>query len=184
MAKTSDQSQCRLFTLSAELRNEIYELAFTVDMEEPIELLSAVPPANSLILTCRRVCNEAAGMYRQTFWTTGHFRLATHGAKPFLTAATIVRSASVDWEHMRNIRVNFDDRMIYYMPEHGVWEYKSEYPSTYISLSVPKGTDATSMLPYEVFQHELHKSLDEALLASKGRRGRMVNQLCTFAKSG
>ncbi|KAK5678614.1 hypothetical protein LTS10_009058 [Elasticomyces elasticus] len=197
MIKTSDQSQCRLFTLPAELRNGIYELAFTVDMEEPIELLSAVPPANSLILTCRRVYDEAAGIYRgayRAFWTVGHFRLTDDNDGRPVEAHTIVRSATRDWDRMCNIVVDCHDCTFNYLSEHGLWKYRSKQPegglhgmvvpynASFGKMVLPENADATSLRPYVRLEYHYRDTLGEALKAAmKGRRGPMINQLCTLA---
>ncbi|KAK4895327.1 hypothetical protein LTR27_006670 [Elasticomyces elasticus] len=183
-AKALDQSRRRLFTLPAELRNEIYELAFTMELDKQIELFSAVPPSNSLILTCRQVCDEAAGIYRQAyraFWTMGHFML-TVSKRELVTASNFIQAATRDWEQMRNIMVRSNIFAYHYMPEHGVWECRSECPTArrFGTMVVPKHTDATSMLPNKRLRYKAHGTLDEALLKAEGRRGRMVNQLRTF----
>ena len=72
MAKTTLQ------TLPAELRNHIYELAFTSDQEEPIHLCKAAPPSEALQLTCHQVYNEASQIYRaayRQYWSSSHFEM-------------------------------------------------------------------------------------------------------------
>lgn len=68
-AKRSD-----LLALPAELRNTIYELAFTTDYDdgETIDLLTAKFP-NEGLLICHQIYNEACQIYkakRRTFWAT------------------------------------------------------------------------------------------------------------------
>ncbi|KAK5719257.1 hypothetical protein LTR15_007780 [Elasticomyces elasticus] len=184
MAKTSNQSQCGLFTLPAELRNGIYELAFSSeDSDKPIELLSAVPPSNNLVLTCHQVCDEAAGIYREAyraFWTMSHFKLSLNDDGRPVAAHSIVRSATRDWEQMRNIVVHCLSCTFHYVPEHSLWEYRSWATKRYTSLVIPENTDSTSMLLDTRLHYRSHDTLDEALLKAKGRRGRMVNQLHTL----
>ncbi|KAK5732836.1 hypothetical protein LTR17_010254 [Elasticomyces elasticus] len=187
MAKQSDQTECKLFTLPPELRNEIYELAFSIDSDKPIALLLAVPPSNSFILTCRQVRDEAAGIYReayQAFWTKGHFvlTLARRDEDELLVIASIIiRSATQDWEQMRSIMISYKSHTFHYLPEHRLWEYRSAGPKRFGSMVIPENADATSILPDMRLSYKSHRTLDEALLAAKGRRGPMVNQLRTFA---
>ena len=57
--------------LPAEIRNEIYGLAFTDNAVEPINLCHAYPPSKALLLTCHQINNEAAGIYRdanKSYW--------------------------------------------------------------------------------------------------------------------
>lgn len=75
----SSATPCLLLDkLSPELRNTIYDLSFTTDADSQAEinLFRAVGPSKSLILTCRQVHNEAAGLHKlayRRYWTTGKF---------------------------------------------------------------------------------------------------------------
>ncbi|KAK3629269.1 hypothetical protein LTR56_018156 [Elasticomyces elasticus] len=188
MARQSDQSECKLFALPPELRNAIYELAFTVHMEEPIELLSAIPPSNSFILTCRQIRDEAAGIYREacrSFWTTGHFVLTLDQDGKLVTASTIVHSATRDWEQMRNIVIIHENCTFHYMTEHGLWDCRSRverlsFQSTFMSMAIPKKADATSISPNARLEFALYDTPGEAVLATGGHKAQMVNQIRTF----
>ncbi|KAK0929984.1 hypothetical protein LTR29_016891 [Friedmanniomyces endolithicus] len=68
-----ERGDCAFFRLAAELRIQIYELAFNEDSEESIALLSAAPPSKAMTLTCRQAYNEAATIYCAAycrFWQT------------------------------------------------------------------------------------------------------------------
>lgn len=75
----------RLLQLPAELRNAIYELAFTTkhDLDEKVDLLAAKPPdGKALLATCRQVYNEACELYKtkyREFWTTSSFVVTVNG---------------------------------------------------------------------------------------------------------
>ena len=72
-----------LLTLPAELRNYIWELAFTPNSSgspwfghDDVNLLDARAPDKALLLTCRQTYNEARGMYilaRTQFWQGTRF---------------------------------------------------------------------------------------------------------------
>ena len=57
-----------LLKLAAELRNTIYELAFTPDHDDDsigVELVEATGPSKALLLTCREIYDEARGIHKQ-----------------------------------------------------------------------------------------------------------------------
>lgn len=70
---------CHLLSLSPELRNSIYEFAFTTnrpDVSGCVELADALGPAKDLLLTCRQIYDEAAGLQKRAhcrYWTETHF---------------------------------------------------------------------------------------------------------------
>ncbi|KAK3643286.1 hypothetical protein LTR56_010242 [Elasticomyces elasticus] len=72
------QSACRLFALSPELRNSIYELTFELPNDK-IDLLHASRPAGKpLLLTCRLMYNEVRGLWRtfyRRYWSETKFTL-------------------------------------------------------------------------------------------------------------
>lgn len=70
--------------MPAELRNEIYELAFSRD-EDPsqeVQLFDASPPRKGLLLSCHQIYNESKDYYIQAYqkyWRTSKFTvLAKH----------------------------------------------------------------------------------------------------------
>ncbi|KAK5698512.1 hypothetical protein LTR17_023604 [Elasticomyces elasticus] len=80
MASTSPATQpsCRLLSLAAELRNEIYELVFNEQSDEPVELLKAQPPSNALLLACHTIYSKAGLIYKHAYreyWTGTAFTL-------------------------------------------------------------------------------------------------------------
>lgn len=63
--------------IPAELRNEIYKLAFTTNSAK-VDLFSTPPPSKALILTCRKVYEEARGFYKaayQSYWKNTNFAI-------------------------------------------------------------------------------------------------------------
>lgn len=53
--------------LPAELRNYIYELAFTTINSDPVELLEAEAPSKDILLSCREIYGEARLLYRDAY---------------------------------------------------------------------------------------------------------------------
>ena len=79
-------AQTTLQTLPAELRNRIYELAFTCDTQEDetTDLCTACPPNKALTLVSRQLYNEASGIYRDSyrrFWAESDFTITTTTTK-------------------------------------------------------------------------------------------------------
>ncbi|KAK4619634.1 hypothetical protein CLAFUW4_11004 [Fulvia fulva] len=86
-------------SLAAELRNEIYELAFTSDtgpsLDSTIDLRDTSPPSKALLLVCRKFHNEAYQIYREayrSYWREQHFSLNLT-KRPFNTNRN-------EWHHM------------------------------------------------------------------------------------
>ncbi|KAK4628634.1 uncharacterized protein CLAFUR5_04634 [Fulvia fulva] len=80
--KLRGATRCRLLQLPAELRNTIYELAFTPDHheDEDVDLFEAKPPTNALLTACSQTYNEAAQIYKEAYrkyWTTTPFRITS-----------------------------------------------------------------------------------------------------------
>ncbi|KAH9826327.1 putative RNA binding protein [Teratosphaeria destructans] len=83
MASTGSEpnnSGCAFLRLVAELRNQIYQLVFTADIDsdlEEVDLIHAHPPAaGGLLLTCRQINSEAKGIYKhnlRAYWLNTHF---------------------------------------------------------------------------------------------------------------
>lgn len=94
-------AQHTLQTIPAELRNNIYELAFTSDQEGPIEFCKAAPPSNALLLACKQIHNEAVQIYRAAYhryWSTSEFVIDI--LESDLTDDEKVWGASTRWETM------------------------------------------------------------------------------------
>ncbi|CAK1356839.1 uncharacterized protein RHO25_008987 [Cercospora beticola] len=70
--------------LPAELRNLIYEMAFTSDDNSAdVELCDAQPPNNALLSTCQQIRSEASQLYDallHEYWTQTHFIVKAHEA--------------------------------------------------------------------------------------------------------
>ncbi|KAK5678571.1 hypothetical protein LTS10_009015 [Elasticomyces elasticus] len=68
----SDGHTPGLLDIAAELRNTIYELVFTSDLDGPVDLFTATPPSKAIALACRQTRNEAKQMYIKAYrdyWT-------------------------------------------------------------------------------------------------------------------
>ncbi|KAK5121280.1 hypothetical protein LTR85_005446 [Meristemomyces frigidus] len=79
-AGSAPTGECLLLKLPPELRNLIYELAFTTaaDAGEPINIINGRHPSPSLVLTCSQMYSEALGIYKQLwtrYWATSKFVL-------------------------------------------------------------------------------------------------------------
>lgn len=80
--KNNGDNPCRLLNLAAELRNRIYELAFTADDDNGVgtPFLNATGPSKALLITCHQVYDEARGLHKQAFrqyWRQSTFVLQT-----------------------------------------------------------------------------------------------------------
>lgn len=65
-----EQNDCPIFKLPPELRNDIYELAFTPDDDEmnadgTICMDRATLPSKDIVVTCQRIYLESKGLYRK-----------------------------------------------------------------------------------------------------------------------
>lgn len=74
---TSNTDLCYLTTIPGEIRNHIYELAFTTTAHngDEVDLLSCQPPSAALLIACRQVREEAAGLYELAYcrFASKHF---------------------------------------------------------------------------------------------------------------
>lgn len=71
----SSSTSCRLLALPPDLRNYIYELAFS-PASTPADLLTCAGPSESLLLTCRQIAHEAKALHKTAyhrFWTETKF---------------------------------------------------------------------------------------------------------------
>ncbi|SMR55637.1 unnamed protein product [Zymoseptoria tritici ST99CH_1E4] len=71
---------CKLLMLCAEIRNDIYELAFTTDAspDEEVDLLAASAPSGNLLRTSSQIHAEAKGLFataRDSYWSTTNFTI-------------------------------------------------------------------------------------------------------------
>ncbi|EME39199.1 hypothetical protein DOTSEDRAFT_47803 [Dothistroma septosporum NZE10] len=61
----------QLLGLAPELRNMLYELAFTTDSQGPIDLCTLASPLTALLYTCHQIYSEALQLYhevRNSYW--------------------------------------------------------------------------------------------------------------------
>ncbi|KAK3622221.1 hypothetical protein LTR22_024881 [Elasticomyces elasticus] len=110
MASTSPETQpsCRLLSLAAELRNEIYELVFDEQSEEPTELSSVKPPSKALLLACHAINTEATLIYKHAyrrFWTETSFTLndPCKPSKSIIDTVSAIRDQ--DCDHIVRMRI-------------------------------------------------------------------------------
>ncbi|KAK5737822.1 hypothetical protein LTR17_006470 [Elasticomyces elasticus] len=79
--------RCRLLSIAPELRNTIYEMVFwPTSFRERTDLLTATPPSKEIRLTCRRVNEEARGLYHtayRSYWTETSFSISFPIERPW-----------------------------------------------------------------------------------------------------
>ncbi|KJX98809.1 hypothetical protein TI39_contig390g00010 [Zymoseptoria brevis] len=84
-ATTSGGMPCPLLQLSAELRNKMWELAFTVnDKSTRVDLFKAVGPSCALLLTCKKISSEATGIFKTAqhhYWEETKFKIVGNYAQ-------------------------------------------------------------------------------------------------------
>lgn len=77
--------KCHLLELPAELRSRIYNFCFDpAARPKKVNLLEDAPPAKDVLLTCRRIYNEAAATHRhayRAYWTCNIFFLNLEAPK-------------------------------------------------------------------------------------------------------
>lgn len=93
---------CRLLSLAPELRNEIYELAFTCN-DAKIDLPTAAPPSSALLRCCRQIHCEAEQIFQDSvrqYYTKGHFRLLFEhkgeGDDPYATLRKVAKTHDIN----------------------------------------------------------------------------------------
>ena len=91
-----------LDNLPAELRNEIWKLAFTLknNWDEEADLVSACPPSKSLMLTCKQVRSEARGLYigaYRRYWQSTRFKVT-------FKAGVQIDTCSLSTANLDNVR--------------------------------------------------------------------------------
>ncbi|KAK5678574.1 hypothetical protein LTS10_009018 [Elasticomyces elasticus] len=82
-----DAECCKLLSIAAELRNTIHEMVFwPTSSRERTDLLTATPPSKEIRLTCRRVNEEARGLYHtayRSYWTETSFSISFPVERPW-----------------------------------------------------------------------------------------------------
>ncbi|SMY23182.1 unnamed protein product [Zymoseptoria tritici ST99CH_1A5] len=78
-SRATDNPLCPLLKLSAELRNKIWSLSYTVEVKAAsTDLATACGPSYALLSTCRQINAEASGFFKEAricYWTHNHFTL-------------------------------------------------------------------------------------------------------------
>ncbi|KAK3642667.1 hypothetical protein LTR56_010715 [Elasticomyces elasticus] len=98
------KSVSTLLTIAPELRNRIYELTFegpNSGLEQ--DLVMATAPHKSILLTCKKVCFEAKGLYKtayQQYWTQTTFVLP---GRYYRSAQSVTLSLSFTEEDLAHI---------------------------------------------------------------------------------
>ncbi|KXS97041.1 hypothetical protein AC578_2861 [Pseudocercospora eumusae] len=113
--------------ISAELRNEIWELAFTPDHDqnEEVELFKAKPPRKSLLMTCRQIHNEAKGFYLnayRAYWPATNFTISFPRTRFSDIAHAHFRGEDVDRIRHFQIFRGGDSRALSYIWNQGMWK--------------------------------------------------------------
>ncbi|KAF7188589.1 hypothetical protein HII31_10251 [Pseudocercospora fuligena] len=113
--ETSSPRPCRLLSLAPELRNEIYELAFTCN-DAKIDLATAVPPSSALLRCCRQIHCEAIEIFKDSvrqYYTESYFHLDLEvqrkGDGPYATFDKVAKVHDID--SVRNIQFTYEDRI-------------------------------------------------------------------------
>ncbi|KAK3620365.1 hypothetical protein LTR56_023451 [Elasticomyces elasticus] len=60
--------QCALLSLSPEMRNKIYEFAFTSNAPA-VDFFKPTPPTKALLLSCKQIWQEAKGLHKAAYRT-------------------------------------------------------------------------------------------------------------------
>ncbi|KAK3681861.1 hypothetical protein LTR37_020820 [Vermiconidia calcicola] len=94
MAQTSSTT-CHLLSLPAELRNWIWDLAFTADTREgsEVDLITATGPSRAILATCHQVQNEAISSYHSAipaWWKTTKFTVPRQPTEEKRTAIKLL----------------------------------------------------------------------------------------------
>lgn len=145
---------CRLLSLPPELRNEIYELAFTTSVGEKVNLFAHKPPTKSLLLTCREVYNEAGGLYKEayrTFWRSSNFIVEGETTTSLEVGPTAYQELrEEDVEHITSLTVyapeQFGDHLLRYRED--IWTdcEESSGVGEILLLIVPKSERSPRMV--------------------------------------
>ena len=113
----ASQDTCTIFAkLPPELRNQIYEYAFTTDRSKHKALVTAPfkGPENNLLLTCQRIFVEASGIFevaRTAYWkkTTFYINLLSKDMYRWPSACEIVGNLhDRELKLIRKIIINCD----------------------------------------------------------------------------
>ncbi|KAK4543880.1 hypothetical protein LTR36_004654 [Oleoguttula mirabilis] len=125
-AKSAAVAICHLLKLPPELRNTIYELAFTTaaDLGEPINIVRACGPSPSLVLTCRQVHSESSAIFnvsQDRYWAVGKFELHAQSSEDADEAVIASLEASV-MEDVTNFTLYLDFSGALQQPRTRQWE--------------------------------------------------------------
>ena len=118
---TQTTDSCRLLNLPPELRNDIYELAFTFSCESHVDVPQPMLPSKALLLTCRQIYREAADLYKASFrhfWTTSKF--VVEDATRALALDHVSQLNERNIEHVKDIVV-YSGEDISLTLQNGIW---------------------------------------------------------------
>ncbi|KAK4895337.1 hypothetical protein LTR27_006680 [Elasticomyces elasticus] len=125
--KDKEHQQCRLLCLPSELRNDIYELAFS-NNNLKANLFEPTPPTKSLLLSCRQIWLEAKGFQKaahRAYWETTEF-VIRHLE---ITKTTFVMPfTEEDLAHVRHIKLFTTTRRLFNAYKQPLW-HTSDFPS-------------------------------------------------------
>ncbi|KAK5719267.1 hypothetical protein LTR15_007790 [Elasticomyces elasticus] len=96
------EQQCALLSLSPEMRNKIYELAFTSNAPE-VDSFKPAPPTKALLLSCKKVWQEAKGLHKAAYRT--YYESTTFVIEHSEVTKTTydMPCTDEDLSHMRNV---------------------------------------------------------------------------------
>lgn len=184
-APAAPQDDCSfLDKLSAELRNEIYELAFTSDLDEgdeAVELQHAMSPSNSLLWTCRQIMSEALQLYQEAvtkYWTDTPFYIELDEPYPHqqdLARGNKPRLQDKNIDRIRRIYIIGcleDDgygNVYTYHHDEGIWHSVNDRPGETVEYQWVQ-SDSSSY-----WGRRLHRAdrREDAVAAARGRTNRL-----------
>ena len=92
--RSEKKGSCRLLLLPAELRNEVWQFAFSPDNNDEANLVCARGPSFALLLTCHQIYQEGLGMYVDA-WRAFSGRLLTSSWNE--AGTTTAKGAAGSW---------------------------------------------------------------------------------------
>lgn len=148
----SSPSTCLLTSLPPELRNNIYELIFSVAGKEERHLFKAKPPPKALLSTSRHINKETAAMYRAAYrncWSCSRFTVMDPAQMTCSYNELANQFEGRDIKHIKSLRLLRKDRSQMVLQE-GLW--REAVVDALSGVSVPKrylimpAKDATTYL--------------------------------------
>ncbi|KAK3623566.1 hypothetical protein LTR56_021529 [Elasticomyces elasticus] len=111
-----------VLAIARELRNSIYDLVFTDDVQPPINLLTARPPGGAIILVCTQTAAEAQQMFRKysdTYWQRARLYLEAEVGET-ITVKNLSIRALANVQHL-DLRIELDKTLTLAAPSLSNW---------------------------------------------------------------